>query len=119
MNIIRVNKKIVTLQTTMGQAFNKTPVVRVKGKENDCFTGWEQIGSHLRENLPKGKGRRIISIETYHGVYLEDIRSQISGILEPDMVIDTESFLLSEREIRNLTQSDVTNDRVFGYMTRL
>ncbi|MCP4311028.1 MAG: mannose-6-phosphate isomerase, partial [Bacteroidetes bacterium] len=46
-------------------------------------------------------------------------RSQISGILEPDMVIDTESFLLSEREIRNLTQSDVTNDRVFGYMTRL
>jgi len=103
----------------MGEIFNKTPLVRVKGKEHDCYPGWNLIGSHLREKLPKGKGRKIISIETYQGVYLEDLRSQISKILEPDILIDTGTCLKSEREIRNLTQPDVTDDRVFGFLTRL
>jgi len=103
----------------MGEIFNKTPLVRVKGKEHDCYPGWNLIGSHLREKLPKGKGRKIISIETYQGVYLEDLRSQISKILEPDILVDTGTCLKSEREIRNLTQPDVTDDRVFGFLTRL
>jgi mannose-6-phosphate isomerase class I len=103
----------------MGHAFNKTPVIQVKGKENACFAGWDRIGRHLQECLKKIEGEKIISVETYQGVFLDDVRLQLSGLLKPDILIDTGSCMKSEDEIRKLTQPDVTEDRVFGYLTRL
>ncbi len=103
----------------MEKAFNKTPVIRVKGKDNECYSGWDMIGRHLDACLQEKQGRKIIIIETYQGVYYEDIRSRFLELLEPDMLLDTSSMLYPEPVIRKITQPDVTDDRVFGYLTRL
>jgi len=102
----------------MGNTFNKIPVVSVKGKENDSFSGWESIGLVFQDAL-KNREKRIITVETYQGVYLEEVKSQFTRILSPDFIIDTSQLLRSEEEIRTLTQPDVTDDRVFGYLSRL
>ena len=102
----------------MKSAFEKIPVVPVKGKDNDCFPGWEFIGKELQDALQKVDSN-IITIETCQGVYLEELRSRFTTLLNPDLIIDTSKLFKSEEEIGKLTQADVTDDRVFGYLTRL
>lgn len=102
----------------MRNTFNKIPLVQVKGKENDCFSGWESIARVLQGALKKQK-KTIVTVETYQGVYLEELKSQFTILLTPDHIIDTGQLLKSEKEIRVLTQQDVTDDRVFGYLSRL
>lgn len=105
---------------SINSSFNKYPVVPVKGKEKDCVTGWQQIGNELRQALKETPERKkIIVIETYQGVLYEDIKSQIKVLLQPFLLVDTTQVLKSEKQIRQITQADVTDDRVFGYLTRL
>jgi len=104
----------------MGSRFNKFPVVPVAGKEKDCVSGWQQIETEMRKALERlPDGRRIVCIETYQGVYLEDLKARFSAMLRPHLIFDTGELIKSEAEIRKITQVDVTDDRVFGYMTRL
>ena len=100
--------------------FNKQPVVRVRGRERECVTGWESVGHELRRALEKvPPGNLTLSVETYHGVYQETLKSQLQTLLQPGRVIDTAELFREEETIRKMTQPDVTDDRVFGYMTRL
>jgi mannose-6-phosphate isomerase class I len=103
----------------MEHTFNKMPVVRVAGKEDACVAGWDLVGARLLDALQPAAGRKIICVETYQGVYREDLRDQLERLLEPVRVIDTASCLLPEEDIRRITRPDVTDDRVFGYLTRL
>ena len=105
----------------MKQTFNKMPVVRVRGEEKACAAGWDQIGEHLREALQQVSdvSGKVICVETYQGVYLDELRDQLIRQLRPATVIDTVSCLLPEEDIRRVTYPDVTDDRIFGYLTRL
>lgn len=67
----------------------------------------------------QNKKRRIIAVETNQGVYLDDIRTHMTELFRPDILIDSSRLFLSEEKILELTQPDVTDDRVFGYLTRL
>lgn len=105
---------------SINDKFNKYPVVPVKGKEKDCVTGWQQIGDELRQALKETpEGKKIVVVETYQGVLVEDIKSQIKDLLQPFLLVDTLQVLKSEEQIRQITQADVTDDRVFGYLTSL
>ena len=100
--------------------FNKKPFIAVKGKEDACVTGWPSIERELNEALEQRKGKdATVVIETYHGVYLEELRSAMNDIFQPDRLIDTATLFRPEDEVRTITYPDVTDDRVFGYMTRL
>ncbi len=100
--------------------FNKFPVVPVVGKENHCVTGWQQIGKEILHALDAIPGdRKVVVLETYQGVMLEEIKSQVLGLMNPDLMFDTGELLKNEAEVRRITQADVTDDRVFGYLTRL
>ena len=103
----------------MNNHFNKFPVIPVKGHEKDCALGWNQIEEELKSSLSNKKGRQIVAIETYQGVYLDDLKTRFSKLLKPDLILDTSSCFLPESEIRKITQADVTDDRVFGYLSRL
>lgn len=104
----------------MSTTFNRAPVIPVPGKDQECFSGWEQIGLALRSALTQEKsGRKIIVIETYQGTFLEEVRSQFKRLLKPGLLVDTGDLFQDEAGIRQITQPDVTDDRVFGYLTRL
>jgi mannose-6-phosphate isomerase class I len=100
--------------------FNKEPVVPVRGMEKECVTGWEAIAARWKDALNEKQGEsRILVVETYQGVYLEILKCQLERLLEPGLLIDTAGLLKEEGAIREMTHPDVTDDRVFGYLTRL
>jgi len=103
------------------QEFNKRPFVAVRGKENACVTGWDATGQKIRDAVRELPGHHgaVVVVETYQGVYYEDLRDQLTDAIGPDLLVDMQTLFYPEAHIRKLTQPDVTDDRVFGYMSRL
>ncbi|MFW5820512.1 MAG: class I mannose-6-phosphate isomerase [Bacteroidota bacterium] len=102
------------------KSFNKEPFIEVKDKEKECFAGWESISREVKKFSGENPSvRRIIIVETYQGVLLDDLKEQIKNHIQPDILLDTLDAFKEEESIREMTCSDVTDDRVFGYMTRL
>jgi len=103
----------------MEATFNKYPTVKVEGNYTSQ-SGWKTICQKLKqENDRIEKDLKIISVETYHGVYDEEIIKELKDGLSPDLFISVNSALLAQDQIKKLVYPDVTDDRIFGYMTRL
>ncbi len=101
-------------------SYNKYPFVPVKGMEDACTTGWEQIKNELNKALQRNTSQqKTVVIETYQGILYEETLSVFKEMLSPDMVIDTSDVLYCEDRIREITKRDVTDDRIFGYLSRL
>jgi mannose-6-phosphate isomerase class I len=99
--------------------FNKFPSVTVVGG-HEVIPGWHQIGDRiLEEAARKGHSRIIIMVDYYPGVLEEEITRQLVRSLHPDQLIETRSLMKPEPEIRRMVDPDVTDDRLFGVMTRL
>ncbi|HVL81206.1 MAG TPA: class I mannose-6-phosphate isomerase [Actinomycetota bacterium] len=88
--------------------YDKHPSVPA-GSPSDVTVGWDAIASSL-------SGVRTVVLETYPGVLGTD---ELVRRLDPDLVVDAGSLLLSEPEVRRLTEPFVGDDPVFGYMTSL
>ncbi len=58
-------------------------------------------------------------IETYQGVIHEEVEANLKNGLITDRFVRAEDFMLPEGEIKRLVFPDVTNDRIFGFLTRL
>ena len=96
--------------------YNKTPYFSISGKAN---TGWDAIIEELENKIRKTDNDRfILVVECYQGV---DDAELIQGFkkLNPDTFISSEDAFKSEEEILKLTYDDVTDDAIFGFITRL
>jgi len=60
----------------------------------------------------------VIILETYQGVHHGEILNAVTGC-GFDTVIDTREILMSEDEINTMVYPDLTDDRIFGYLSRL
>jgi len=100
--------------------FNKYPFVPVRGREKDCVAGWAAIEQELKNALGNKSGSSsVVIVETYQGIYYDELREHFKDALQPNLLIDTAELFLEEKKVREITQTDVTDDRVFGFMTRL
>lgn len=90
--------------------YDKTPATPVEG---NIFIGWENI---IPEIQAVAAGRQVI-VETYPGVYEDEIIKVFSEALDP--VVNTRSLMRSEEDIRSMTQPFMTDDVLFGYLTSL
>ena len=101
------------------QAFNKTPCIDLKN-QHKCFTGWDSIGEVIRDELTAlDKEKKVVVIETYQGIYYEEVRDSMVQVLDPRLFVDSLSSMHKEAIIREMVYPDVTDDRIFGYLTRL
>lgn len=100
--------------------YNKNPEVKIKGKDAGCFAGWDDILTLLNLEISGNRmAKKVIAIEYYQGTNdVELFNSLIKG-LSADMVFDAREAMKPEEEIRKITLPDVTDDRIFGFMTRL
>ncbi len=99
--------------------FNTLPSVKVKGNF-PVFQGWEAIGSQIISDIAKlNKTTVVVAVEYYQGVLEEATTQALSEVLKPQLIIDTRDLMWSEDKIKALVYPDVTDDRIFGYMTRL
>lgn len=102
--------------------YNITPYVEVKNKNYKVTKGWMAIAAELNKtiiDLHKNKKKIVVVVETYQGILHEEVMTNLKEKLHYDRFVYAEEFMLTEEEIKKLVYPDVTDDRVFGYLTRL
>ena len=92
--------------------YDKFPNVPA-GSRAECVVGWDAICASL-----KNSGARVIVVEAYTEVLEEDLQRMVKG-LEPDVTIWAAGALKSEEQIHEMIYPDLTEDPVFGRMTKL
>jgi mannose-6-phosphate isomerase class I len=99
--------------------FDTLPCVEVKG-DFQVHQGWTEIGEQILYSISKSnKNSQNIAIEYYQGVLAEETTLALVNQLKPNQVINTADLMWSEEKIKTMVYSDVTDDRIFGYLTRL
>lgn len=100
--------------------YNRFPVVEVDNPNYKVEIGWDSIINRLNLAISEIPGnKKVVVIETYQGVIHEEIISNIKKGLKFDHFILASDFMLPEEEIKKMVFPDVTNDRIFGFLTRL
>lgn len=100
--------------------FNNLPFIEVKGNDYKVVKGWDSICERLNSEISKIKrSRKIVVIETYQGVIHEEIIHGIKQGLKYDQIFMAEDFMRPEEKIKEIVFPDVTDDRIFGFLTRL
>lgn len=94
--------------------YDKYPSTHLSG---DKWQGWSAIAKELAAACGS-RQTTTLAVDSYTAVHLEPIAAALRT-LAPELVISTETLLKQEADIRAFTQADVTNDAIFGYMTRL
>ena len=98
--------------------YEKHPFIQVEAINESCVGGWEAISKQLNAQIGSG-GKKIIVIECYQGVNEQELQSNFKSRLKHDVWITAHDALKSEAEILKMTYPDVTDDRIFGYLSRL
>ncbi|MDP2338524.1 MAG: class I mannose-6-phosphate isomerase [Bacteroidota bacterium] len=100
--------------------FNNLPVVEVNNSLYKVVNGWEAICARLNKEISAiGSKKKLVVIETYQGVIHEELISNLKKGLNHTRFIQASDFMLPEEEIKKMVSPDVTNDRIFGFLTRL
>ena len=104
----------------MNPNYDKFPIIKIKGHDHACWEGWKAIFEKIKSvSAGNAKPKTIIVLEAYPGVNDDEITEALKKHLRPDAFFHSKDAYLSEAEIDQLTHPDVTDDRIFGYMTRL
>lgn len=99
--------------------FQKYPFVEVK-YDSEVNVGWNDILSKVKLAASKiDKSKKIIVLELYHGVFEDEIIKKLSHVLRPNLLILSKNLYHTEDEIKEMVYPDVTDDRVFGHLSKL
>ncbi|MEI6410928.1 MAG: class I mannose-6-phosphate isomerase [Bacteroidota bacterium] len=105
---------------TLNPNYDKYPSVKITGHETACWAGYDAIFDKIQgEIAAKRLQKTVVVLETYPGVDDVEVLNALKSRLAPDLFLHAESALLDVAEIDRLTYPDVTDDRIFGYFTRL
>lgn len=95
--------------------YDKFPVVNVPGFEDACLCGWHDIMEELRSRMPRNG---ILVLECYQGVHdAEVLESVKTAFPEASLYLSAEAMKSQDR-IQDILKDDITEDEIFGYMTR-
>jgi mannose-6-phosphate isomerase class I len=94
--------------------YDSQPYIPVSPNGEECRKGWEAIAVALRERL--GGDRRIVCVECYPGVFVNEVRDRLTALLQPRHVIATEDLLLTPAQLNERVGPLLTDDPVFGVM---
>ena len=100
--------------------YNKNPTIKISSEHDKCILGWKAINDQIAAavNNLKNKNSHIV-VECYQGCDLAEIRKELSSYFDYASIIDSSNYMKPELVIRRMTQSDVTDHRVFGVITKL
>ena len=104
----------------MNSNFDKYPYVHVSDAPEDCLTGWKNIGDRLNQYVRSlAKDRVVIVMDCYHGVSHSEIETAVKKYIDHIAFFKSTDSFLDEDRVRQMVYPDVTDDRIFGFMTRL
>lgn len=99
--------------------YDKSPFIQVADNSDDCTLGWSAITSRIKEDLGQlDNSLKVIAIECYQGVFESDIHDVFALEFNDALIIHSNSAMLTQDQIEAFFYPDVTDDELFGYMTR-
>lgn len=99
--------------------YDKFPVLQVSDHNTSCRIGWEAILGEIKASLEQfDKQVKKVVIECYQGVIDSEIIPVFQNAFGKSNFIISSDAMLPEQEINAFFQEDITDDEVFGYMTR-
>src|SRR5688500_9921082 len=102
----------------MKSNFDKYPSIEVSKNDNDCIVDWSNICHHLNQYiLATNKKRVVVAIDCYQGVLHHEVEAALRRGLEYKTFFCSTEVFKTESEIKDMVYPDVTDDRVFGFMT--
>ncbi|MDR3267529.1 MAG: class I mannose-6-phosphate isomerase [Tannerella sp.] len=105
----------------MPSNYDKYPFIRVSDRSADCPAGWSAITGEIDRRLQLSDPQaaaRIIVIECYQGVHEAEITSALTTKYPAAECLLSSAAMLPEDVINAFFQPDITDDELFGYMTR-
>jgi len=99
--------------------YDKFPVVQVKKTNAVCGEGWDQTCDIINDRIQSiPSTKKIIAIECYTEILDEEVLTNLQSRVKGDYIL-TKDYFLPEDTISKMVYPDVTDDAVFGYITRL
>ncbi len=100
--------------------YDKTPFIQLRETDNPLISDWAEIVNHLKKEIFTSENPdKTIVVEYYPGVNEEELLKQLILPLGIKNAFDTGKVFKSSDEIRDLTYPYVSDDPVFGFITRL
>jgi mannose-6-phosphate isomerase class I len=97
--------------------YDKFPFVRVPVGRESVWQGWLDITARIAGEIARGAKK--IAVEVYPGVFEEEVLDALVTSLHPAHVFRTRDCWKTPREIEAMIRGDLTNDPVFGRITKL
>lgn len=102
----------------MKSNFDKSPQVKIEGHR--CITGWKNISDVLQAEIgTRQAAKTVVAIECYHGVYTNEIETQLKQSFGTASIINSSVALKSTADIDKMVYPFVTDDPVFGHISPL
>lgn len=99
--------------------YDKHPFITVDGYDKDCHAGWASIGRQLKLHCSQLKQDKIILVaECYAGILDEAVLPAMIRELQPDYTFLATCAMKTPEAIDALLYPDITDDEVFGFLTR-
>jgi mannose-6-phosphate isomerase class I len=99
--------------------YDKWPFIEIKAENEECGQGWQTVCDIINRKTQALPGRKkIIVLECYAGILDEEILPELQKEFTGEFYLSA-NLMLSEEKIRKMVYPDVTDDDVFGYLTRL
>lgn len=92
--------------------YDKYPKIEIKGHDDAIDVGKEDILRRLQTFR-----RGVLCFECYPGVDLEALKHELILPLNPGRIINIEHYAKSEEVIDQMISDNLTEDRVFGFMS--
>jgi mannose-6-phosphate isomerase class I len=111
---------MISLNEDKSSQYSRFPFVEIKETGCEIISGWPAICSRLNSAVKEIQGsKKVVVIETYHGVLNEELLDGLEENMLYNILYRSSDFMLPADEIASIVFPDVTDDRVFGRMTKL
>ena len=97
--------------------YDKYPVVQVPGFEDACTCGWADILKELKRAC-ESLGYDTLVVECYQGVRDDEVTDALKKGFPEVPVYHSSSAMKSPDRLYDILKDNITDDEVFGYMTR-
>lgn len=104
----------------MKSNFDKYPSIEVSPSNDDCIIGWSNIAARINSAISStAKKRVVVVIDCYQGVLHEEVEAALRKEVRHDRFVRSTVAFKTSKEIATMVHPDVTDDQIFGFMTRL
>lgn len=97
--------------------YDKFPVVEVPGYEESCVCGWNDIFEKIRGEI-SSREASVVAFECYQGVLDNEVLPALKTSFPESPVYLSSEAMKSQDELYDVLKGDITDDEIFGYMTR-